>query len=138
MSDTQGSHRRAGPVPETYGAEPPARTAGPADPGATLRDPDPGFPAPRTGSRRAGRRRRGADTATAPGHQGGRTQAELAELAAVAELAELAELARLSEADTLAAPGSGRRRAASPAAVLAPAPAAPDAPAVPGTGRRAR
>ncbi|XKJ38447.1 ubiquitin-like domain-containing protein [Streptomyces sp. 147326] len=138
MSDTQGSHRRAGPVPEAYGAEPPAWTAGTADPGATLRDPDPGVPGPRAGSRRAGRRRRGADTATGPGRPG-RTPAELAELAAVAELAELVELARLSEADTLAAPGSGRRRAASPAAVaVAPAPAAPAAPAVPGTGRRAR
>ncbi|MDX3540839.1 hypothetical protein PV721_42475, partial [Streptomyces sp. MB09-01] len=122
MSDTQGSHRRAGLVPEAYGAELPAWTAGTADPGATLPDPDAGVPAPRAGSRRAGRRRRGADAATGPGRQGDRPPAELAELAAVAELAELAELARLSEADTLAAPGSGRRRAAGPA-VAAPAPA---------------
>ncbi|MER6196926.1 ubiquitin-like domain-containing protein [Streptomyces sp. NPDC001586] len=136
MSDTQGSHRRGGPVPEVYGAEPQAWTAGTGEPGDTLRDPDPdpdpGVPAPRPGSRRAGRRRR-ADAATPA------ERAELAGLAALEELAELADLARRSEADTLAAPGSGRRRAASPAgAAVAPAPTAPAAPAVPGTGRRAR
>ncbi|MEU9162667.1 ubiquitin-like domain-containing protein [Streptomyces sp. NPDC048424] len=139
MSDTQGSHRRGGPVPEVYGAEPQVWTAGTGDPGDTLRDPDPGVPAPRPGSRRAGRRRRAADTAPGPGLHGSGTPAEFAELAGLAaleELAELAERARLSEADTLAAPGSGRRRAVSPAgAAVAPAPAAP---AVPGTGRRAR
>ncbi|MER6319619.1 hypothetical protein ABT237_38590, partial [Streptomyces sp. NPDC001581] len=123
MSDTQGSHRRGGPVPEVYGAEPQAWTAGTGEPGDTLRDPDPdpdpGVPAPRPGSRRAGRRRR-ADAATPA------ELAELAGLAALEELAELADLARRSEADTLAAPGSGRRRAASPAgAALAPAPTAP-------------
>ncbi|MFB7183600.1 hypothetical protein ACFCYI_38560, partial [Streptomyces sp. NPDC056257] len=107
MSDTQGSHRRGGPLPEAYGAEPQAWTAGTGDPGDTLRDPDPdpdpGVPGPRPGSRRAGRRRRTADTATGPGLHGAGTPAELAELAGLAaleELAELAERARFSEADT--------------------------------------
>ncbi|MEU7607562.1 hypothetical protein AB0B44_43340, partial [Streptomyces sp. NPDC041003] len=79
MSDTQGSHRRAGPVPEAYGAEPQAWTAGTADPGATLRDPDPGVPGPRAGSRRAGRRRRGADTAGGPGRPGAATRVSVSD-----------------------------------------------------------
>ncbi|WP_327262855.1 ubiquitin-like domain-containing protein [Streptomyces sp. NBC_01232] len=120
MSDTQGSHRRGGPVPEAYEAQayeayeagPPARPSGPGDPGPAAWDPEPAVPAPR-----GGRRRR---TGMSP--------------------------LELSEADTLAgapaAPGPGRRRAASPAAPPAPvAPPVPVAPAVPGSGsgrRRAR
>ncbi|MGW0754353.1 hypothetical protein ACWD3L_33555, partial [Streptomyces sp. NPDC002587] len=48
MSDTQGSHRRGGPVPEAY--EPVARTAGPGYPQTPV-------PRPRGGDRRAARRR---------------------------------------------------------------------------------
>ncbi|MER6450749.1 ubiquitin-like domain-containing protein [Streptomyces venezuelae] len=131
MSDTQGSHRRGGPVPEAYEAQPLAQPSAPpvgwppgtGDPGPAAWDPEhpdtapvpvPGaVPAPRGGRRR----------------RAGLSPAEL------------------SEADTLAgapaAPGPGRRRAAAPVAVAAapaappaPAPATP-APAVPGR-RRAR
>lgn len=128
MSDTQGSHRRGGPLPEAYEAQPLApssaqssvRAAGTGDPGPTAWDPEPALPAPEVPAPRGGRRRRP-----------GMSPVELA------------------EADTLVAapvaPGSGRRRAVAPAAAtptLAPAPApAPHAPApagaVPGR-RRAR
>ncbi|MER7824419.1 ubiquitin-like domain-containing protein [Streptomyces sp. NPDC096097] len=137
MSDTQGSHRRGGPLPEAYEAQPSApssvRPAGPDDPGPAAWDPGPALPAPEAPAGefpvpefpvpapRGGRRRRP-----------GMSPVELA------------------EADTLAAapvaPGSGRRRAVAPAAVavtpaapaaptLAPVPA-PHAPAPAAPGRR--
>ncbi|CAM5387880.1 hypothetical protein GCM10010343_45810 [Streptomyces avidinii] len=130
MSDTQGSHRRGGPVPEAYEAQPMAWPVGTGDPGPAVRDPEPAVrdrepevrdlepavPAPRGGRRR-------------------RPTMSPAELAL---------------ADTLAAvppaPGPGRRRAATPAGAVpgpATAPALPLAPAVPGQAagpgrRRAR
>ncbi|PWK70501.1 uncharacterized protein YabE (DUF348 family) [Streptomyces sp. CG 926] len=123
MSDTQGSHRRGGPLPEAYEAQPSApssvRPAGPDDPGPAAWDPEPALRAPEAPAAefpvpefpvpapRGGRRRRP-----------GMSPVELA------------------EADTLAAapvaPGSGRRRAVAPAAV-AVTPSAPAAPAAPAT-----
>ncbi|MEY2275709.1 hypothetical protein AB8A24_42955, partial [Streptomyces sp. BF23-19] len=95
MSDTQGSHRRGGPLPEAYEAQPLApslarssvRPAGTGDPGPAAWDPEPALPepalpAPEVPAPRGGRRRRP-----------GMSPIELA------------------EADTLAAPvapGSGR------------------------------
>ncbi|WP_327384939.1 ubiquitin-like domain-containing protein [Streptomyces sp. NBC_01207] len=124
MSDTQGSHRRGGPVPEAYEAQPLAQSlaqppvwpAGAGGPGPAGWGPEPPVPGPVTPvpAPRGGRRRR---PAVSP--------------------------AELSEADTLAAaplaPGPGRRRAAA-TVTLAPvtvAPAPAPAPAVPGR-RRAR
>ncbi|MFD9259711.1 hypothetical protein, partial [Streptomyces sp. NPDC059538] len=66
MSDTQGSHRRGGPVPEAYEAQPLAWPAGTGDPGPAAWDPEtdawdlepaawdpePAVPAPRGGRRR--------------------------------------------------------------------------------------
>ncbi|MET9687607.1 ubiquitin-like domain-containing protein [Streptomyces sp. NPDC006514] len=114
MSDTQGSHRRGGPVPEAYEAQPLAQSAWPAGgggPGPAAWDPEPPVPGPVSPvpAPRGGRRRRPAMSPV-----------------------------ELSEADTLAAapvaPGPGRRRAPAPVTVAhAPAPA----PAVPGR-RRAR
>ncbi|MEV7557993.1 hypothetical protein AB0O33_10080, partial [Streptomyces sp. NPDC089795] len=58
MSDTQGSHRIGGPVPEAYEAQPLAHPSaqssaqslvwpsGPDDPGPTAWDPEPALPAP--------------------------------------------------------------------------------------------
>ncbi|MFD5415661.1 hypothetical protein ACFWI7_38140, partial [Streptomyces nojiriensis] len=93
MSDTQGSHRRGGPVPEAYEAQPlsvpAAWPAGTGDPGPAAWDPEPPFPVPGpppVPAPRGGRRRRAGMSP-----------------------------AVLSEADTLAAapvaPGPGRRRA---------------------------
>lgn len=108
MSDTQGSHRRGGPLPEAYEAQPLApsvarssvRPAGTGDPGPAAWDPEPAPPGPEVPAPRGGRRRRP-----------GMSPVELA------------------EADTLAAapvaPGSGRRRAVAPTAAATAAPAAP-------------
>lgn len=112
MSDTQGSHRRGGPVPGAY-----------EDPGA----PDPGVPGPR----RAGRRR---------ARQGGRPAAwpdpEAPTVPASAPMAPVTHMTpgpgpALDALDAVAA-GPGRRRAPAPVALLPePAPG-------PGTGRRRR
>ncbi|MFD9518997.1 hypothetical protein ACFWAW_17110, partial [Streptomyces sp. NPDC059979] len=67
MSDTQGSHRRGGPLPEVYGAEHPAWPADAGGPGTGPVSGDGGgdleaeVPAPRGGARRGGRRRRTPD-----------------------------------------------------------------------------
>ncbi|MYV74314.1 hypothetical protein GT352_10235, partial [Streptomyces sp. SID1046] len=66
MSDTQGSHRRGGPLPEAYEAQPLApssaqssvRAAGTGDPGPAAWDPEPALPAPEVPAPRGGRRRR--------------------------------------------------------------------------------
>ncbi|MFJ7592025.1 ubiquitin-like domain-containing protein [Streptomyces sp. NPDC097617] len=135
MSDTQGSHRRGGPVPEAYEAQPLAWPAGSGDPVPAPWDPRPAVPVPR-----GGRRRRAA-----------LSPAELAEAdtLAAAPAAPVAPVAPVAPAAP-AAPGSGRRRAANPAGpatapadTLAVAPVAPVAPVVPGQGagtgrRRAR
>lgn len=144
MSDTQGSHRRGGRVPEAYGTEPAAWPAGTDDPGAlwdpehplwdpehplwdpapVLRDPQPvlgdsesGVPGPR-----GGRRRRGA------GAPGG--------LPAFDEAATLPATATATATGT----GTGRRRAGAPPQAPGPDPAdpptPPGGPAAPGTGRR--
>ncbi|MFF4449430.1 ubiquitin-like domain-containing protein [Streptomyces sp. NPDC001502] len=126
MSDTQGSHRRGGPVPEAYEAQPLAQPvawpSGTGDPGPAAWDPESQAQAP--------------VPAPVPAPRGGRRRR-----------AGLSP-AELSEADTLAAapvaPGSGRRRAAAPVAVavdvavdVAPAAPAAPTPTVPGR-RRAR
>ncbi|MFB7267021.1 histidinol-phosphate aminotransferase family protein, partial [Streptomyces nojiriensis] len=50
MSDTQGSHRRGGSVPEAYEAQPlsvpAARAAGTGDPGPAAWHPEPQGPVP--------------------------------------------------------------------------------------------
>ncbi|MGZ9931394.1 ubiquitin-like domain-containing protein [Streptomyces sp. NC-S4] len=123
MSDTQGSHRRGGPVPEAYeayGAQhssvPAAWPAGTGDPGPAAWYPQPPVPGPPPVP----------VPGPVPGPRGGRRRAGPSP-------------AELSEADTLAAapvaPGPGRRRAAAPAAP-APTPTL-ITPAVPGR-RRAR
>ncbi|MFF4424237.1 ubiquitin-like domain-containing protein [Streptomyces sp. NPDC001549] len=127
MSDTQGSHRRGGPVPEAYEAQPLAQPvawpSGTGDPGPAAWDPEPPVPAPAP-VRVSAPVPVPAPTPVPAPRGGRRRRAGLSP-------------AELSQADTLAAvpvaPGSGRRRAAAPVAV---APAAP-APTVPGR-RRAR
>ncbi|MFD9480793.1 hypothetical protein ACFWBL_29200, partial [Streptomyces nojiriensis] len=109
MSDTQGSHRRGGPVPEAYEAQPLAQPvawpSGTGDPGPTAWDPEPLAQAPGQAPAPA--------PAPVPAPRGGRRRR-----------AGLSP-AELSEADTLAAapvaPGSGRRRAAAPVGLAAPA-----------------
>ncbi|MEU9145879.1 ubiquitin-like domain-containing protein [Streptomyces sp. NPDC048349] len=133
MSDTQGSHRRGGPVPGAYGD--PGAYEGPGayeDPGP----PDPGVPGPR----RAGRRR-----ARQGGRAAGRPDPEAPTVPAVAATAP--GYGPGGGAAAAVAAGSGRRRAPAPAPVaLLPEPAAapafapgPASPAsAPGTGRRRR
>ncbi|GGR89614.1 hypothetical protein Snoj_62970 [Streptomyces nojiriensis] len=126
MSDTQGSHRRGGSVPEAYEAQPlsvpAARAAGTGDPGPAAWHPEPPVPGPTTVPA----------PPPVPGPRGGRRRR-----------AGMSP-AELSEADTLAAapvaPGPGRRRAAPPVVAAPAAPAAPAptlSPAAPGR-RRAR
>nr|WP_244291214.1 resuscitation-promoting factor [Streptomyces subrutilus] len=136
MSDTQGSHRRGGPVPGAYG-----------DPGAPDPGADPGVPGPR----RAGRRR-----ARQGGQPGGWADPEAPTVSAVSATLPLTPVAGFAP-DAVGGvgavgAGSGRRRAPAPAPVaLLPAPAAAPGPAPgpapgcvpvpgpgPGTGRRRR
>ncbi|MGW6945169.1 RNA polymerase sigma factor SigF, partial [Streptomyces xanthophaeus] len=57
MSDTQGSHRRGGPVPGPYEDQPAAGAPG---------EPEPAVPAPRGGRRARGRTAADAPAAYAP------------------------------------------------------------------------
>lgn len=114
MSDTQGSHRRGGPVPGAY-----------EDPGA----PEPGVPAPRGAGRRRARQS-GQQSAGWPDP----------EAPTVSSVASVTPMAPVAVTAVPVAAGSGRRRAPAPVALLpepAPAPAPWPAPG-PGTGRRRR
>lgn len=148
MSDTQGSHRRGGPVPEAYEDEPTGRPAGPWDPA----EPD----AP------AGRRRReapaaavtlpGAVTIPAPAAEPGTGRRRGAGEPAAAAAAPSGSGRRRGSAAEAAGPGvlpapagPGRRRGGRPDVPLAgsgsgrrrgpaEAVAGPYAPAVPAPG----
>nr|WP_324605376.1 ubiquitin-like domain-containing protein [Streptomyces sp. NRRL F-2664] len=133
MSETQGSHRRGAPAPESYDAGPSTWDTQPAFP----------VPAPRVEDRRAGRRRRAADPAAradAPAREGdrpgpagpapgtGRRRAPVP-TPTIADTA--GRRARGRTAVEEPPPGTGRRRG--PAA---PAAAPVSAPAGAGHGRR--
>ncbi|MFG2751926.1 ubiquitin-like domain-containing protein [Streptomyces xanthophaeus] len=142
MSDTQGSHRRGGPVPGPYEDQPPAGSPGEAEPavpaprggrrarGRTAVDASAAYapPAPRG----TGRRRGGADPAPAPGTEDAPTLPGTAPAGPGRRRGPAAETAP-------PAAGSGRRRGApaeaAPTATV-PAPAGPGRRRAPG-GRRA-
>lgn len=140
MSDTQGSHRRGGPVPEAYEDEPPGRPVDPWDPlpGAVI------IPAP-GGEPGTGRRRGAGEPAAAAAAPSGsgRRRGSAAEAAGPGVPGVLPGPAgpgrrRGGQPDVPhAGSGSGRRRApaeaaAAPFAPPVPAPAAlPAPPAVP-------